>query len=399
MITATGTRTAFLPFARPMIEVEDVDEVADVLRSEWLTAGPRTQKLELAVAEATGAPAALALSSGTAGMHAALVALGVRPGAAVITTPMTFCATAHVIEHIGARPVFVDVEPDTLNLDPERVAQVLADGRHDVGAILPVHYGGHPVELDRLLALARDAGVPVVEDAAHAFGATYRGVPIGQVEPDDGDRAVSFSLYATKNVTSGEGGVLTGAEPLVRACRPWILHGITRDSWERYGPRGAWEYDVLEPGFKYNLSDLAAALGESQVRRWRSFQQRRTEIAARYSAQLAALDEIDTPVARPHVVPAWHLYPIRLRLDALTIDRGEFIEQLRRRNIGTSVHFIPVPALSYYRHRYGFDRDALPVTAAESERLISLPIYPRMTDEDVDDVVAAIRDTLAGHRR
>jgi dTDP-4-amino-4,6-dideoxygalactose transaminase len=332
-------------------------------------------------------------------MHVALTALRPPAGSSVITSPMTFCSTAHVIEHVGCRPLFVDVEPDTLNINPEGIRRALEDERHSVSAILPVHYAGHPAELEPILALARTHNLPVLEDAAHAFGASYRGTPIGQVDADEHNRAVAFSLYATKNITSGEGGMLTGSEALVERARSWSLHGLDRSSWSRYGPGGSWRYEVLEPGFKYNMSDILAALGLSQLSRWRGLQRRRTDLAARYTRLLADVDEVDTPQPRRHVTPAWHLYPIRLRLSALTIDRAEFIEELRGRNIGTSVHFIPVHIQPYYQQRYGFAPGDFPVTMTEFERLISLPLYPRMTDADVDDVVAAIRDTVAAHRR
>jgi dTDP-4-amino-4,6-dideoxygalactose transaminase len=398
MITYTS-RVGFLPFALPTIDDDDLEEVVEVIRSGWITSGPQVQKFEQEFSAEADAACALALGSGTAAMHVALTALGVPAGSAVITTPMTFCSTAHVIEQVGCRPLFVDVEPDTLNLDPAAVRRVLAKGEHEVGAILPVHYGGHPCELDQLLKLGRRYRIPVVEDAAHAFGAEFRGMPIGAVSSREESRAVCFSLYATKNITSGEGGVLTGAESVVAKSRLWSLHGMSRDSWQRYGPRGSWEYDVVVPGFKYNMSDIQAALARTQLRRWRSLQKRRTEIAARYTELLASVDEVETPVSRPHVTHAWHLYPLRLHLPALTIDRAEFVEQLRLRNIGTSVHFIPLHTQPYYRDRYGFARDDFPVTVAEFDRLLSLPIYPRMTDGDVEDVVAAVRDVVAKNRR
>jgi dTDP-4-amino-4,6-dideoxygalactose transaminase len=391
-------RSDFLPFALPTIDESDVTEVADVVRSGWLTSGPRTQKFEVEAAVELGTSSALAVASGTGAMQLALSVLRPPPRSWVITSPMTFCSTAHVIEHAGCRPLFVDVEPDTLNLDPEQVAEALRDDRRPVGAILPVHYAGHPVELDPILELARCHDLPVVEDAAHAFGAQYRGTPIGAIDALDTSRAVAFSLYATKNITSGEGGILTGGDETVRQARLWSLHGMSRDSWARYGPRGSWQYEVVVPGLKENMTDIQAALAHSQMRRWRDLQRRRTEIAALYTSLLQDVDEVDVPVAREHVVSAWHLYPIRLRLDALAIDRGEFVEELRLRNIGTSVHFIPLHLQPYYRDRYGWVRDDFPVTVSAFDRLISLPIYPRMTDDDVLDVVAAVRDTVAGHR-
>ncbi|WP_214365462.1 DegT/DnrJ/EryC1/StrS family aminotransferase [Pseudonocardia sp. H11422] len=393
-----AARSEFLPFALPTIEDSDVEEVVDVIRSGWLTSGPGIQKFEHEIAAEVNAPAALAVSSGTAAMHVALTALRVAPGTAVITTPMTFCSTAHVIEQVGCRPLFVDVEPATLNLDPAAVRRVLSQRRDEIGAILPVHYAGHPCELDQILDLGRRHGIPVVEDAAHAFGAAFRGVPIGEIASSDHSRAVCFSLYATKNITSGEGGVLSGAPDMVAQARLWSLHGMNRDSWQRYGPRGSWDYEVLVPGFKCNMSDIQAALGRAQLRRWRALQQRRTAIAARYDELLADLDEIETPTSRPHVTHAWHLYPIRLRLQTLVIDRATFIDELRQRNVGTSVHFIPLHLQPYYKQRYGFDRNDFPVAAGEFDRLISLPIYPRMTDADVDDVVAAVRDVVRTNR-
>lgn len=394
-MTGSGFRSEFLPFALPTIDEQDAQEVMDVVRSGWLTSGPRIQKFEHEFATELGTASALALNSGTAAMHVALSALQVQPGRDIITTPMTFCSTAHVIEQVGCRPVFVDVEPDTLNIDPDAVAQVLEGGRHDVAAVLPVHYAGHPVELDRIVALARAHGASIVEDAAHAFGAGFRNTPVGRIDDGAGDRAVAFSLYATKNITSGEGGVLTGSDALLAAGRLWGLHGMSRDSWQRYGPRGSWDYEVVLPGFKYNMSDINAALASTQLRRWQSMQQRRTEIAARYTERFADIGEIETPISRSHVTHAWHLYPIRLVLDRLTIDRSEFIVRLRERNIGTSVHFIPVHTHPYYRDRYGFRPDDFPIANNAFERMVSLPIYPRMTDDDIDDVVRAVTDTIA----
>ncbi|MDN5851697.1 MAG: DegT/DnrJ/EryC1/StrS family aminotransferase [Actinomycetia bacterium] len=378
----------------PTISDSDVEEVLDAVRSGWLTSGPRSLQLEDGIANALGNSSALAVSSGTAAMHVALTALKIRPGTAIVTTPMTFCSTAHLIEQVGCRPLFVDVEPDTLNIDPGAVEAILSRDADDIGAILPVHYAGHPVEMDRLLATARAHGIPVVEDAAHAFGAKFRGTPIGRITDAENDRATAFSLYATKNITSGEGGILTAAASVLSDARLWSLHGMSRDSWQRYGPRGAWDYAVVLPGFKYNLSDINAALGVAQLRRWASLQERRTKIATQYTELLATVDEVQTPVSRTHVTHAWHLYPIRLDLSKVSIDRSEFIDRLRARNIGTSVHFIPVHTHPYYRDRYGFTGAEFRATMHAFDRLISLPIYPQMNDGDVEDVVAAVRATI-----
>ena len=391
-------RAQFLPFARPTIDEPDIEEVVDVLRSGWLTSGPRITALEQELAAQTKADAALAVSSGTAAMHVALHSFDLDHGKAVVTTPLTFCSTVHVIEQVGCRPLFVDVDPVTLNIDPAAVEDAVAAEPDAVAALLPVHYAGHPCAMDELLAIARRHRLPVVEDAAHAFGSAYRGRAIGEVAETEVDRAVCFSFYATKNITSGEGGALAASAAVVDKSRLWSLHGMSRDSWQRYGPRGSWEYEVLVPGFKYNMSDIQAALAHSQLRRWRAFQKRRTEIAELYAELLSGCDEVELPVAHAHVTHAWHLYPLRLRRDRLGIDRREFIEELRRLNIGTSVHFIPVHMHPYYREKYGYRPSDFPVAAAEFERLISLPIYPRMTDGDVQDVAAAVLDVVRRHR-
>lgn len=394
-----STRPEFLPFAVPSIDDTDVDQVVEVLRSGWLTSGPRIARLEQEFAAQIDADAAVAVNSGTSAMHAALAALGPPAGKCVITTPMTFCSTAHVIEHAGCRPVFVDVDPVTLNIDPAAIRCAVEADPEAVAAILPVHYAGQPCELDEILKIAATYQIPVVEDAAHAFGAAYRGTPIGTITETETTRAVCFSLYATKNITSGEGGMLTGARTLVKDARLWTLHGMSRDSLQRYGNRGSWEYEVVLPGFKYNMPDILAALALSQLGRWRDLQKRRTQIAERYTEMLSAIDELELPRAMEHVTHAWHLYPLRLHLDRLSIDRARFIEALRERNIGTSVHFIPLHLQPYYRDRYGYRRGDFPVAAAEFDRLVSLPLYPRMTDGDVEDVVAALVDVVRTNRR
>jgi dTDP-4-amino-4,6-dideoxygalactose transaminase len=399
-VLKSAVRTSFLPFALPTIGDEEIAEVVDALRSGWITTGPRTRAFERDFAGAVGAPAALAVSSGTAAMHLALVALGVGPGDLVFTTPLTFSSTVHVIEHVGARPVLVDVQPDTLNLDPELLAAELAqqtDGRP--AAVIPVHYAGQPCEMDRIGAIAAAAGLGMVEDAAHAFGASHRGRPVGH--PDDRlpGHAVCFSLYATKNITTGEGGVLAADPQLVERARPWSLHGMSRDAWRRYDAGGSWRYDVIAPGFKYNFTDIQAALGSAQLRRAGRLAARRDEIARQYTEAFAELDELEPPTARPEVGHAWHLYVLRLRPRRLRIGRDEFAAELLARNIGVSVHFIPVHQLSYYRDRYGFRPADFPVADREFGRMVSLPIYPRMTDEDVQDVVAAVRAVVTAARR
>jgi dTDP-4-amino-4,6-dideoxygalactose transaminase len=398
------SRREFLPFYAPDIGDEEITGVAEALRSGWLTTGPRVQRFEEEFAALVGAPAAAAVNSCTAAMHVALATLGIGPDDAVVTSPMTFASSAHVIEHLGARPLFADVEPDTLNLDPEAVRQVVkeaeAEGSRRVRAIMPVHLYGHPCDLDALADIADEYGLALVEDAAHALPAAWQGRMIGSPPPGvDVPVLACFSFYATKNLTTGEGGMLTGHPDLIEEARTWTLHGMTRDAWRRYASDGSAHYDVVHAGFKYNMPDLQAAIGLAQLRRLPEFQARRRHIVARYDEAFAYLPEIDTPAVRPGVEHAWHLYVIRLVLDRLSIDRDHFLEELRRRNIGSSVHFIPVHLYSYYRTKYGFEPDDFPVAAREYLRIVSLPLYPAMTDRDVDDVAQAVADIVRAHRR
>jgi dTDP-4-amino-4,6-dideoxygalactose transaminase len=395
-----SARTSFLPFALPTIGEEEIAEVVSVLRSGWVTTGPRTRAFEEQFRAAVDAPAALAVSSGTAAMHLALVAMGVGPGHRVFTTPLTFCSTVHVIEHVGARPVLVDVEPDTLNIDPARlVAAVEEDADEAPAAVIPVHYAGHPCDMAAITEVAHGAGLRVVEDAAHAFGACYRGQPVGHIDERLDGHAVCFSLYATKNITTGEGGVLTASPAVVERARPWSLHGMSRDAWRRYDSRGSWEYEVVHPGFKYNFTDLQAALGCAQLRRRAELERRRTAIARQYTEAFAGMSELQTPAERPDIGHAWHLYPVRIDPARLAVSRGQFVAELTARNIGSSVHFIPVHEHAYYRQKYGWRPDDFPVAHREFTRMLSLPIYPRMTDEDVQDVITAVQDVIVANRR
>ena len=384
-------REQFLPFSPPAIGEEEIAEVVDTLRSNWITTGPKTKRFEGEFAAALGAPGALALNSCTAGLHTALATLGIGPGDEVITTPMTFAASVNVIEHVRARPVMVDVESDTLNIDPRAVAAAITPRTR---AILPVHYAGHPADLDALLALAESHKLAVVEDAAHALPAAYRGRRIGA-----GRNPVAFSFYATKNLTTAEGGMLTGDPEFLDRARVVSLHGMSRDAWKRYDQGGSWRYDVLLPGFKYNMTDIQASLGLWQLKKLSGFEVRRRAVVAQYHAAFGADDALEIPVQRPDVTHAWHLYVLRLRPDALRIGRDRFIEELTRRNIGTSVHFIPVHLHPFYRDTYRYAPGDLPVAVANFERLLSLPLHPRLTDGDVADVVDAVLDVARTFRR
>jgi dTDP-4-amino-4,6-dideoxygalactose transaminase len=379
-------RSTYLPFAPPLIGTEEIDEVVDTLRSGWLTTGPKARKFEECFADFISAPAALALNSCTAGLHSALVTLGIGPGDEVITTCMTFAASVNVIEHVGAKPVLVDIEPDTLNLDPAQVERAITARTR---AILPVHFAGHPADLDAIHALADQHKLAVIEDAAHAVGAKYRGRWIGS-----GKNLTSFSFYATKNLTTGEGGMLTGDRELLSQARIISLHGMSHGALSRYEQGGSWRYDVVLPGFKYNMSDIQASLGLCQLRRLPDFQKRRTEIANQYLRAFANLDAIELPAERPDVLHARHLFVIRLRPSALRINRDQFVTELANRKIGTSIHFIPVHYHSYYRAKYGYQESDFPVAHETFPRILSLPINPAMSDQDVADVVEAVADIV-----
>ena len=390
-----------LPFSPPNIGEEEIAEVVDTLRSDWITTGPKTQRFEREFASAVGTPQCLALNSCTAALHLALVALGIGPGDAVLTTPMTFCSTVHAIEHVGARPILVDVEPDTLNLDPQKLSERIAQfirrngSARRLKAILPVHLYGHPCEMDSLLQIAREHRLAVIEDAAHALPARYRGRLIGS--PYEGVNVpvlTCFSFYATKNLTTAEGGMLAGPVRAIERARELSLHGMSRDAWRRYAVEGAWFYEVNQPGFKYNMTDLQAAMGLHQFAKLSSFHARRGEIARRYNEGFSQCRCLQIPTMRAEADHAWHLYVLRLNLNFLGISRNEFIEQLRLRNISSSVHFIPVHMHRYYRDKYRYRPADFPVAHYEYARMLSLPLHTKMSDQDVEDVIEAVRDIV-----
>jgi len=390
-VSAPRRRSTYLPFALPLIGDEEIAEVVDTLRSGWITTGPKVARFEAEFAGAVSAPAALALNSCTAGLHTALAVSGIGPRDEVITTPLTFAATVNVIEHVGARPVLADVEPDTLTIAPAQVAAAITPHTR---AIIPVHYAGHPADMDPIRELARAHGLVVLEDAAHALPAAYRGRTIGS-----GANPVAFSFYATKNLTTGEGGMLTGDPEFVARARMLSLHGLSRDAATRYQAGGQWRYEVLAPGFKYNMSDIQGALGLGQLRKLHRLQQRRREVVAAYQAAFAGVEALELPVERPWVEHAWHLYVLRLRAAALRIGRDRFIEELAARNIGASVHFIPIHVHPYYRDKYDYRAESFPVAFDNFQRMISLPLNPRLSDQDVADVIEAVLDVVHRHQR
>ena len=368
-----------------------MDEVADTLRSGWITTGPKTRAFEAAFRDLVQAPDAVGLNSCTAGLHLGLLTLGVRPGDEVITTPLTFCACANVIEHLGATPRLVDVEPDTLNIDPAAIEAAVTPRTR---AILAVHYAGHPADLDPIQEIATRRGLGLMEDAAHGLPARYKGRWIGSSQ-----NPVAFSFYATKNLTTGEGGMLTGAPELLARARTLGLHGMSRDAWKRYGPGGSWFYNVDEPGFKYNMTDVQAAMGLAQLRKLDRFQLRRREVVERYHQAFRNVDALELPTERVDVDHAWHLYVLRLRPGTLSIGRDRFIAELTARNIGTSVHFIPIHLHPYYRQKYQYAPAAFPVAYSNYQRMLSLPLHPLLSDSDVDDVIAAVMDVVTRFAR
>jgi dTDP-4-amino-4,6-dideoxygalactose transaminase len=384
-------RDSFLSFSPVDLGEEEIAAVVEALRSGWITTGPRTKRFENEFSAYLKAPGALALNSCTAALHTALLVLGIGPGDEVVTTPMTFTSSVNVIEHVGATPVLVDVESDTLNISPKEVERAVTPRTK---AILPVHYGGHPADLDALHEIAAPRGIAILEDAAHAFPAHYKGSPIGS-----GQNPVAFSFYATKNLTTGEGGMLTAAPEFLERAKVVSMHGMSRDAWKRYDVGGSWFYEVVMSGFKYNMSDIQAALGLAQLSRIEALQGRRRQIVDAYHGAFKGQDALELPVERPDVGHAWHLYPLRLNLAAITIGRGRFIEEMTERKIGTSVHFIPIHLHPYYRDRYGYAPDAFPIALDNYERLITIPLAPALSDEDVGDVIDAVLNIVERYRR
>jgi dTDP-4-amino-4,6-dideoxygalactose transaminase len=386
----------FIPFHLPSIGDEEIGEVVETLRSGWLTTGPRTARFERDFGEYVQSPHALAVNSATAALHLALAALEIGPGDEVITTPLTFCATVHAILHVGATPVLADVGSDG-NIDPECIGRRIT---RRTRAVIPVHFAGLPCAMKEIRCLARRRGVAVVEDAAHAAGACYEGVPIGAAQSASGSSdAVAFSFYATKNMTTGEGGMLTTAEAgLAETARTLSLHGMSRDAWDRYAEHGSWSYEVVAHGFKYNLSDIQAAIGIHQLRKLESFLAARAERAERYHRILGDLDTVDLPPDNPRCRHAWHLYVLRLNLDRLNITRDDFIRQLHEAGIGTSVHFIPIPQHPFFAALRAGGHPC-PEALRLYPRIVSLPLYPAMTMEQVSYVGRTVRAILDRARR
>jgi dTDP-4-amino-4,6-dideoxygalactose transaminase len=380
----------FLPFSQPDLGDAEIDEVVDTLRSGWLTNGPKCRAFEAAFRDQTGASQAVALSSCTAGLHLALLAAGIGRGDEVITTPLTFAATVTMVLHAGATPVLADISADDYNIDPAEVERRITSRTK---AIIPVHYAGQPCRMDQLLELARKHNLRVIEDAAHALGASYQGRPVGAL----GDASV-FSFYPIKPITTGQGGMLTtNDEELAERVRLLSLHGLSKDAWNRYSEKGSWAYQVLAPGFNYVMTDIQAAIGLRQMDRLQQMQSRRAQLAAYYDKLLSGLPEVMRPAVREDIEHCWHLYAVRVDVPGMT--RAQVIDELTARGIGTSVHFIPIHYHPYFEQQLGLRKGDYPVTEHVFDGLISLPIYSRMTEADVDRVVNALYDIVASSKR
>jgi perosamine synthetase len=381
-----------VPFHVAAVGEEEARAAADVIRSGWLTMGQRTFEFERQFAAYVGAPHAIAVCSGTAALHLALEAFGIQAGDEVLVPTTTFTATAEVVCYQGAIPVLVDIDPRTMNLDPADASRRITS---KTKAIIPVHIAGVPCEMEEIQALASEHGLRVVEDAAHALPASYHGTPIGALS-----EVTVFSFYATKTLTTGEGGMLTTSnDKVAERVRIMRLHGIEREAWKRYSGDGSWFYQVLEAGYKYNMTDIAAAIGLVQLGKCDDLSAARHAIAERYTAAFSEIPSLQVPDNKHDRKTSWHLYVLRIHPEKLSIDRDRFISELKNRGIGTSVHFIPLHLHPFYQKRFGYKLGDFPVAEAEYARALSLPIYPTMTDAEINAVIQAVADVTNMFRR
>jgi len=377
----------FLLFHKPFISEEEVDEIVDTVRSGWISMGPKTIRFENNFSEYIGVNKSIAVSSWTAAGHLSLEAFGINEGDEVIVPTMTFPATAEIVCYFKAKPVIVDVDEDTLNISLDAIEKAITP---KTKAIIPVHYGGQPCDLDEIHAIAKKHNLKVLEDAAHSLPAKYKGKTIGTISD-----VTCFSFYATKTLSTGEGGMIcTNDEEIAERVKIMRLHGINRDAWKRYTESGSWYYEVVAPGYKYNFTDLQASLGLPQLKKVNAMWNSRIRIAAKYTEALKDLDMIQLHTIKPDRDSSWHLFPVRLYLDRLTKNRAQIINELREKNIGVGVHFMPVHQHLYYSETFNLSDADYPVASAAFPRLMSLPIYPGMTDENVDKVIDVLIDTL-----
>jgi len=389
---ATAAATPFVPFHRAAIEAEEIDAVLAVLRSGWLTTGPRVKEFEANFAEFIGAPHAVAVGSCTAALHLALHAIGIGRDDEIILPTMTFASCGEVILYFGARPVLVDCEKNSFHMDSGLVERAISPRTK---AILPVHYSGYACDMDPILDLARSRDIRIVEDAAHALPSRYKDRTVGTI----GD-ITCFSFYATKTITTGEGGMVTTANPeYAERVRVLSLHGISRDAWKRYSAEGSWRYDIEDAGYKYNLTDMQAAVGLAQLRKCESLRARRAALAARYTSALDDMDAFAAPEVPAGVEHAWHLFVMQVNEEMLTIGRDRVIEELKLRGIGTSVHFIPLHLHPLYRERCGYRRGQFPNAEKRFAGAVSLPLFPGLTFDEQDRVIQALHDIARIYRR
>lgn len=388
----TNKRATFLPFSRPSIDDDALEMITESVRSGWVAMGPRVLEFEKQFGAMTGAPRALALNSATAGLHACVAALGIGPGDEVITTPMTFASTANVIIFCGARPVFADIDRHTLNIRPDAIERAITPRTK---AIMPVHFAGMPCDMDAIEAIAQKHGLAIIEDSAHAVGAAYKGRTIGAGRGPR--RAAVFSFHPTKNITTSEGGmVCTADDDISEFIQVFRQNGMSKGAWNRYAAAGTMHYDIPFPGLKYQMTDIQAAIGISQLRRLQAFNARRQELSARYERELAGVRGIILPQAAPYDhVHSRHIFTPFIDIDAVGFSRDEFMTRMKDHNIGTALHYQALHLFSYYAKLTGLQRGALPEAEWVSDRIVSLPLFPAMTDEDQADVVRAVKEVLA----
>ena len=390
--SSRSMRSTFLPFARPSLGEEEVAELVETLRSGWITTGPRTERFAAAFLDYVGGRFAVPVSSATAGLHVALLALGVGPGDEVVTTPMTFVATLNTIVHCGATPVLADIDAATLNVRIEQVERRLSPRTK---AVVPVHFVGQPVDLDPLLELSAERGFALLEDAAHAVGTEYKGRRVGSFPTTS-----VFSFHPNKNITTGEGGmIVTDDASVFEKASLLKFHGMDREAWKRFAKEGSPRYDVEAPGFKYNMMDLQAALGLCQLPKLDGFIEERARLAARYDEALRDLNGLILPQRVPYPARhAWHLYTPLVDVDRLRISRDRFMAELKQRNIGTGLHYTAAHEFTYYASRFGWSPEDYPEAHFVSERIVSLPLFPGLTDADQDDAIEAVREVLEEFR-
>ncbi|MBT4935449.1 UDP-4-amino-4,6-dideoxy-N-acetyl-beta-L-altrosamine transaminase [Candidatus Woesearchaeota archaeon] len=385
-------RENFLPYATQWIGEEERREVLSVLDSNWLTTGPKCTQFEKDIAAFVGAKYAVAVNSGTAALHCCVGALDIGPGDEVITTPLTFLATANCIVYCGATPVLVDIDPKTYNIDPDQIRKKITPRTK---AIIPVHYGGNPCNMDEIQKIAQDYDIKIIEDAAHALSAKYKDQKIGSI----GDLSI-FSFHPVKNMTTAEGGIITtDNEELAKLCVMHRTHGITKEAMERYGKKADWMYDMQRLGHRYNMTEFQAALGIAQLKKLPLFQKRREVIVTRYNEAFSQFPEITVQTVHPDIQSAWHLYTIHVDETLLTVDRNQIIKALKAENIGVNVHYIPIHLHSYYQHNYGLKPGDFPITEKVYNGLITIPLFPKMDDNDVEDVITAVTKVITHYRK